>query len=596
MNVSDIAVLYGRLLNMLRAHAVPLILFVLLALLIEAPLVAFPSFAGSAYQGINIAHFAADEHQYLSRANEVLSGNGLGNPYLATNKDLPDPIASSVEQVLVAPLRLLGLANTINIVDYYNILNFLGIIATLILMYAFAFALSGDRFLSATAALFAVGGYSIVYNKWLFYTDFNIYGRSLYPWVSSIPFFAFLIAVHRALVREAHLWFSIIAGVLFGALWYDYFYAWSFALAFLSVLFVLFTLSKESGRVGRVALTAGIGIVLGMPIFLSLWSQFFLAETTQISYFLFAFRTHEFVMSWVGAASLALFAIFAYMRRGDRNMFFILALIAAGWIALNEQVITGRELQFGHYYWYFIVPLAIITGAYMLHRLALERWQRWVCGIVIILVFVNTAGGQYLSFPTTASVKLHEQLYAPILADLRTLPYGVVFADPSEAPYSYLITIYTADDLYFNKGALIYHTPLERVEDTLLTSLYLDARARKNPRSFLGDELNKKNHDGYTQLFGYVEGARSGLGIKAYSAEANHPDQAFLAKRGVLLDELQSRYAMSFSSGTKVAGALRSAGVKYLLWDKELSPTWDPAALSGVAVMDDRGDIILYSL
>src|SRR5258708_28832164 len=85
-----------------------LIAFVALTLLIEAPWIALPFYAGDAYRGINIAP-TSDELFYLSRAKAVLDGHTLGQPFIAGVLNVPDPFMSDVEYVFMGPLRVLGL-------------------------------------------------------------------------------------------------------------------------------------------------------------------------------------------------------------------------------------------------------------------------------------------------------------------------------------------------------------------------------------------------------------------------------------------------------------------------------------------------------
>ena len=108
----------------IRLHAFPLIAFAILTLLIESPLIAFPFYAGDAYQGINIAHFGNDEHFYLSRAKEALEGHSEGQPFLAEGKEMLDASQNNTEQIMLSPFRALGLGPQADPVVLYNILNF----------------------------------------------------------------------------------------------------------------------------------------------------------------------------------------------------------------------------------------------------------------------------------------------------------------------------------------------------------------------------------------------------------------------------------------------------------------------------------------
>ena len=136
-----------------------LALFLFLTLLVEAPLIAFPSWAGEAYQGINIAHFGNDEHHYLSRGKEVLEGNSLGQMYLKDWKDEQDPFFSDIEHIALFPFALSPFADDINIVTLYNILNGIGVFVLLLLVYYFALQLSKQTLLAAATATFLVSGY-----------------------------------------------------------------------------------------------------------------------------------------------------------------------------------------------------------------------------------------------------------------------------------------------------------------------------------------------------------------------------------------------------------------------------------------------------
>jgi hypothetical protein len=103
--------LFQWLWNILRVHAVPLLLFVALALLIESPLIAFPTLRAKRIR-VSISHISVPTSISTSCARTTLwPVKALGDPFLAVNKDMPDPTASQVERVLTAPVRLLGLAN-----------------------------------------------------------------------------------------------------------------------------------------------------------------------------------------------------------------------------------------------------------------------------------------------------------------------------------------------------------------------------------------------------------------------------------------------------------------------------------------------------
>src|SRR3989338_1042866 len=114
-------------------------LLILLTLLVEAPIIAFPFYAGDVYKGINIAPFGNDELYYLSRGKAVLEGHPLGQPFISGVGEVPDSFMSNVEYVYMAPLGALGLAPYIDVPTLYNILNTIGVFVLLLLIYLFVY-------------------------------------------------------------------------------------------------------------------------------------------------------------------------------------------------------------------------------------------------------------------------------------------------------------------------------------------------------------------------------------------------------------------------------------------------------------------------
>ena len=104
--------------DVLRRHWGALAAASAMALIVASPLIAFPLYAGDAYNGINILHFGNDQHYYLTRGKEALEGHSLGQPFLAEGKEAQDPTFSYADMVVLAPARILGLSERVDIVSY----------------------------------------------------------------------------------------------------------------------------------------------------------------------------------------------------------------------------------------------------------------------------------------------------------------------------------------------------------------------------------------------------------------------------------------------------------------------------------------------
>ncbi|OGF62472.1 hypothetical protein A2926_01960 [Candidatus Giovannonibacteria bacterium RIFCSPLOWO2_01_FULL_44_40] len=532
----------------------------LLTLLIEAPLLAFP-FVSKNYQDINIPHFGTDSHFYLSRAQEALERNNLGNAFLREGKDNQDAYFVYNERALALLPRVFGLADAVSAPTFYAIYNFAGVFALILLIYFFTLQLAPGKLLAAVAAIFVVGGYHIAY-KDFFYMDFNLYGRPIFPYLSSLALFLYLFFLVKS-VNTDRVAYKISAGVLFGALFYVIFYGWTFVLALNGALFLFYLFKKDFARLKMIAQISAIGVSLGLYNFVKMLRFAASDIGSQSSYFNWAYHTHKPIFSKVTAAALALFLFFYYKKKRDPNLILILGLISAFWIVLNQQIITGRVEQPAHYHWWFIVPLAIISALYMLWVL-LEKyeWRRFLFGFILFAVFAHSALGQYRSFWTTLPGKEYEQLYRPIIAELQKDPNsGVILA--ADDYLAYLFTIYTRHDLFWHTGATATVMPMSRFYDTLYVYAYLS----KNP---LADPS-------YKQIYQHIKGFESGLDYYDYISKAT--GVAEIIKPQIDANNLLKKY-----------------GVNYIVWDKNRNPEWDLSFIKNLRPVTSYNNIYLFQI
>ena len=574
----------------MREHRLIIILGLLLTLLIEAPILVFP-FVSKNYQGINIPHFGTDSHFYLSRAKEALEGRGMGNPWLRDGKERQDIMFMYNERVFTAPIRFLGFVDRINVITLYNIYNFIGIFALVLLAYFFVWQLSGSRLLSAVAAVSAIGGYHVVYRQFL-YNDFNIYGRPMFPYVSSLAFFAYLNLLILWL-RTKKFISGFFSAVALGSLFYIYFFAWTFALAFNGALFLLYFLKREWAPAKSLVFISAVGMLIGFYNLFQMWALFQSDIGAQIAYFHWSSRTHLPIFSKIGAAMLLLFALFWHRKRDNANIILIFALVLAGWISLNQQIITGKAVEIGHYYWYFIVPLSILTGLYMLWEL-LDGFalRRQLFASMLVVVFLHGAFGQYRSFWTTLPGKEYEQSYQPIIAELKKdANPGVVLA--ADDHFAYLTTIYTNHDLFWAGAASQTIIPFSRFSDMLYVYAYLNKEARGNFAGYLrGVMSDGADYSFYKGLYGFIEGFSSGMDYYDYIYKAKADKNVIGPHRERLISELSQKYSQLTANGG-VAGLLNKYGVKYIVWDKNKNPEWDLSFLN-LELLIAHNNIDLY--
>lgn len=588
--------IFKKIIKISKEHRAVIFCSFLLTILIFAPLFAFPSIIKDDFQGINIYRFGSDVHYYLTRAREVLDGHGLGNPLLREGKNEADTHLSYSDYILLSPIKLLGMTQKVNIVTLYHTYNFIGLFFLILLIYFFVWQLSGKRLLSLTAALFVVGGYSIVYFKTLFYHDFNVYARLIYPYFSSLILFSYLNLLVKSL-RSAELRYRIFAALFFGLMFYIYFYAWSFTLVFNTSLFLIFLFKKDISSAKKVLFINFIGLALGSYNLIRLLASLSSEFGKQTSYFMMMSHDYQPIFSKIGFITLILFAVFLYKQRVDKNSPLILALILSSWIALNQQIITGRMLQYGHYYWYFIVPLSIIISFYMVWQLIKnENWRKFLFIFVIMAVFVNTAGGQYQSFFTSLERKRYEQNFRPILDYLNYEQSPVVILAPQAN--AYLFTIYTPHDLFWESTALVNRVPMQRAKDALFVYLYLNKKSRNDFSGFINKIMvDDKSipHDPFDKtLYQNIEGFESNFDYYEYSRRSVSGDSELEFKREKMLPALANEYQNLAKDSKNIARLLKDYGVKFIVWDKNENPWWDLSCFGNLKEVVHFNNIYLY--
>lgn len=578
-------------------HYLICILGALLALMVVAPLIAFPLLTKESYRGVNIAHFGGNAHVYLARAKDALEGHYLGNPIIREGKDKQsDYYFSMAEHILMAPFRILGLADKVNVVTIYNIYNFVGIFVLILLIYFLMLQFSRDKFLAIASTLFVIGGYTIIFEKTLFYTDFNIFGRTMFPYVSSIVFFAYLLLLVKSLKCQ-NFKYTIFAGLLFGLLFYIYFYAWTFALVLNIVLILLYLTQRNFSAFKKMLLITGLGVIIGLYNVIRIILFMNAPAGEQFSYFGGSSYKRTPIFTNLGLATLILFAFFLYKKKKDDNIILLLALILAGWASLNQQIITGRFIDSNHYYWFFITPLSIVVGFYMVWQLLdYKQFRNIMFFLTLIIVFINTAGGQYKSTPTTWELKLYEQNYRPIIDTLNqdSRP-GVILTDGDLN--SYLFTIYTSHDLFWGTFANMNDNPIQRFKDALYVSLYLNKDARNNSADYLHSVLADKNDNSYYKgFYKDLEGYWSGLEYYDYKAAFETNNEVLVEKRQRTINILSQEYSVLARDSKNVKELLNKYGVNYIVWDKNHHPEWDLSVLGGLKEVASFNNIYLYRI
>jgi hypothetical protein len=590
--------MFFKLKNLIISHWLIIVSAFVFAFLILLPVIIFPFVAGAKYQGINIAHYGPDEHYYLAKSREVVDGHGFGNVVLLEGKAEPDPYFSYVEYPLVYPWKFLVLTEKISVVTIYNLYTFFGVVALILVIYTFIFALTRDKRLATLVSVFIVAGYTIITNHSLFPSELNIYLRFPFPLLGSFGFFLYLYFLVKA-VKDSKKKASWCAVFTLGFSFYGYFYSWTFSLMVTGVLLFIYLFKREWTQVKKLCFIGGGGFLLGAYNFVSIVKFFSDQDSSIISYTLHSQLSHQPIVNKLALVILLILGFFSWKNKKDQNLIWWWSLLLAVGIILNQQIITGRTIQPEHYYWQFVVPFFIMIPVYIFwFYLKKERTKVLFFWAGMVLFFVSATGGRYFASFSDQQTKEYEQSFYPLIEILHQDSQSRVILAPDNLN-GLLFTIYTKHDLFWNSiFAPQGHTSLTTFKNALFVYSYLNKESRSDFRGFYQEQLNNQNHFSYYQyLYKFLEGYQSGFDWVEYNRKFALVDQSLLAKRTGNLEQMYQEYEQVVNGGEGILPLLKKYQVAYLVWDKNNNPEWDLNFLQPhLEELNNSDNIYLYKI
>lgn len=472
----NIRTLTTRIVLVMKKHYVAIIAALVISLIIVAPQIAFISSLGSDYEGLYLMNTDAETH-YLARIQEVYDGFGNGNPYIAESKSLPSPLYTFSEAILAYPGIVLGISAADMNLAYKFILPFI----VALLIYSLLYRLIGNKPWSASGAILLMLGYSLVNIPDIlhllrldrYYTDLIMYSRPVNPQLSSIFFFVYLhimLSIFRGFELEGKKSWKryLVLAIVLGLAFYIYLYSFTFFLALNATCIPYFLIRKDRqkswGMIGASIFGSliGLGFIIHMVRLSNhpLYAQ--LAETLGLESSRFP------IISLAGVVALIIFLIYYYRSQKSATDNFILCLLITTFVVINQQIITGKMIQTGHYHWYFNSPIYMMAIVYAVFNFLKDRpKQKYILvAIPALLVIVSVADASFIQYSAYNSAKertAENQRYMPLMKWLNenTLKESVVFANEA---ISELIPVFTSNNVVWSGAAQFYLVSPERRE------------------------------------------------------------------------------------------------------------------------------------
>ncbi|MBV8780021.1 MAG: glycosyltransferase [Phycisphaerae bacterium] len=236
----------------------------------------------------------------------------------------------------------------------------------------------------------------------------------------------------------------IVAAGLMGALVYVYFYAWTALWLSLALLFMLDTVRRRAwGAVGI------IGALIALPQVLA---RLVVSRSIEpgwrdrIETFLPIGHFREFLLPWVAIGLIAISAWYIFRCWGARRLLPIWCAGLCALVLLNNQLITGLQIQ--NFHWEFIAgPCATIFAGILLVQVLfklLSRRGATIAHCTFVIIFV--ASSFYLRFQETtagATANQYTNGYTQFVREEKTAapfaPNAVIAGVPQFASYAIVL-------------------------------------------------------------------------------------------------------------------------------------------------------------
>ncbi|MFA5841401.1 MAG: hypothetical protein WC835_00330 [Candidatus Paceibacterota bacterium] len=570
-----------KITKIIQEYRFVLLLAVFCGAVYVAPHLFFKITLGNSFHGIELTPRDAETH-YLSMLNEVKQGYLThSSTYLYEYKDSKvSPIEYS-ETFYGTIIKLFNLGAP----GFYLFCEFFFPVVIFLLWYYFSLLVTKNKRSAILSALFLMFGTYILSNvsiikqfDILFWKTANIpllaYGRIINPLLTFPFFFAGLIFAYK-LFSENTKKMAVFSGIALGIMFYVYFYFWTYFLA-LSFLMLVFGVSKKEWQlVKNISLSISISLLIGSYFIVSMIKTVVSSVGVQsggsLSPYVFALSHNPSLPSLV-VLGVALFSFFIYLRRRkgiplERGDAFIFLLLSTAVVVVNQQIITGRSVEPGHFHWYANVPVFFLTVSYiivdLLGKIRIRYLGKTLFIILCLYLITFGIGTQVSGYKQRFDNFSYIQKYGAVFDwfNRNTEKESVIFGGNG---FSDLTPAYTQNNVYFAAyGAYYPSNPLERRIHTAYIYYFLDNKK---------EDILQKIYPSLTS-----NGCVS----------AGCVDSDIFAKTMANYGEFLK---------TPFYENLKKYRVDYMVWDKNTNPSWNLDKFSFLKPVYNYDNVLVYKI
>ena len=568
-----------KIIQIIKNHKWAIILAAITLLIVVAPQIYFRYDNKEIYKGIE----QMADSPWTPRVEEAREGHfNFGAIYYKDGKSDPylfQPLGSIVVAFLG---KLFSLDLNSNLLLFRIIFPFI----VFLLIYGFVFTLSKSKPAALTSAAVILLAESIISRSGIFSMlngeaprMFIYITRVVNPLMTFFFFFGFLLCFSLFWTR-GKWWWGLASTLMLGLTFYDYFYTWTFLYAFFGVSGLILLFKRNWKELKKIIIISIGGAILAIPYFLNIYRATQHPNYKEVGEIFGLLKDRALTFGFTVPVIFILFLIF-FPRKWKEQYSFGLALVLAPFIVLNQQIITGRLLQVGHYHWFFHTPLAIVILLIMLFYWLSEKKLFFIKKAVLVSTLIMSIYTgifiQATSYIKSENGEIEIQKYGPVMDWLKanSEKEEVVFGNDMT---SHLVVIYTSLNVFHHRAAMYsLSASRERLFNSVFTYYRLDGVGKNDAQKFFFDNQEKTSWEIYGMLYRETVGnnrvtpdeVTQGL-IDKYKESLSVPNNRFL-------DWVWNKYK-----------------VGYLVWDKKVDPKWQLDQYSFFKKVAEFDDFAIY--
>ncbi|MBU0614425.1 hypothetical protein KJ766_04080 [Patescibacteria group bacterium] len=558
--------------NYFRNHRMAILLAVVFGMLMALPFLFYPFQIGTVYNGIDRI-VADDTLYYLARIRDVMDGHySISNPYYWEHKNgLPN-------QLFLVEIFLGAIYKTIHLSVFQGFVatTIVASVLAFLLVYAICFQIVHSRVVALAVSALLFIGFSPTYLM-----------RPVSPQMNILFWLSFVLIL-IIFSKQPHRWKWIgLLALSFGILFYVYPYYWTHGVITFSLIGISYWFIDRL-RFGRLATAFICGCIIAIPYIILTVVTFRLPYYSETLERIGIISSHDpsginilFIVTVV-----ILIGFFAWKKRVfilDYEAVVLGSLLLAVAIAVNQQIITGKNLHFASHYY----DLAIFSGVFCL----LKIWKSGEeiilrkIGInafisVFIFVFIAMGFNTYFSMLMNGYViDASSQRYGEVLRWMNAnVPRdSVVLADQSLSSF---IPVYTSGNVFFEGNAGLYILSDKEVADRFIIGnmLYVPVTS-----SFIQTQERAIFGLHYVVVNGHIHQMNLLRGLLRL------PMQKIESADGAVINVSQRAQELQSFGFTK---AVQDYHLDYIVWDRVKYSNVNPAILNFQRLYEDDDFIV----